>query len=910
MYKLTLFLLVLLFSQHAFSQSRVKNVPFRNVGPSVMSGRVVDMDINKAKPSEFYVAYASGGVWYTNNNGASFTPIMDASGTNNVGDIAVDWNKGTIWIGTGEVNSSRSSYQGIGLLRSDDKGKTWRNMGLKETHHISRILINPNNPNQILVAAIGHLYTTNKERGVFRSVDGGKTWKKTLFIDEKTGVIDLDAVPGDFNTLYASAWQRDRKAWHFDGDGIGSAVYKSTDMGQTWQKITTKANGFLTGEGVGRIGVAVFDKNTLYAVVDNQFRRPKTESKTEAEKGLNKETFQKISPKELLAIEDKKLEDYLRTNYFPKKYSAQSVKALIKTGKAKPIDIATYRENANSALFDTPVVGAEVYRSDDGGKSWKKANKEYIDGLFYSYGYYFGKIEVNPHNAEHIYITGVPLLKSEDGGATYKSINKENVHADHHFLWINPNLEGHLINGNDGGVNITYDDGENWFKNNQPAVGQFYTVNVDNETPYNVYGGLQDNGVWLGAHTYSQSKYWEQSGKYGYSSIMGGDGMQVQIDNRDANIVYTGYQFGNYYRINRQSKKNSYITPQRVLGEPALRFNWQTPIQLSSHNQDILYMGSNKLHRSMDKGANWQEISPDLTHGAKKGNVAYGTLTTLSESPFQFGLIYTGSDDGYIYITKNGGGSWKNISKKLPQNLWVSRIIASSHKKERVYATLNGYRNDDFKSYVYVSENYGSSWKKITSGLSNFPVNVIKEDPHNANILYLGNDNALFISFDKGKKWEKFEQFPPVAVHDLVIQEREKDLVVGTHGRSIYIADTEAFSTLSDAETTPSFKLLKPKSMRHSSRWGKARFGWVKPFTPELNLTLYSNKAGKMVLSVFNEENNLLSQTEHQLEAGFNYVKYNLKQDQKQESPFLTKGTYRVEAKLGSDTSEQSFELK
>ncbi|MEX0360985.1 MAG: glycosyl hydrolase, partial [Allomuricauda sp.] len=393
------------------------------------------------------------------------------------------------------------------------------------------------------------------------------------------------------------------------------------------------------------------------------------------------------------------------------KYRAQNVKQLVRSGSVKPVDLAKYLENANSLLFDTPVIGAEVYRSDNAGSSWQKMNSNYIDDLFYSYGYYFAQIRIDPNNKDHIYLAGVPLVKSEDGGDTFTSIGKENVHVDHHALWINPKRPGHLINGNDGGLNISYDDGENWVKNNSPKVGQFYAINIDHEEPYNVYGGLQDNGVWKGAHNNKEDRGWHQSGANPWKSILGGDGMQVQIDKRNSNTVYTGYQFGNYYRLDLENGKQKYIQPKHELGESPYRFNWQTPILLSEHNQDILYLGSNKLHRSLNQGDDWETISNDLTQGGKPGNVAYGTLTTLSESPFKFGLLYTGSDDGLVQVSKNGGGSWDLISGSLPKNLWVSEVAASNHKKERVYVALNGYRWDDFSPYIYVSDDYGKSWK-------------------------------------------------------------------------------------------------------------------------------------------------------------------------------------------------------
>ena len=760
--------------------SIVKNVPFENIGPSIMSGRVTDIEANPDNSVEFYVAYASGGVWHTTNNGTSFTPILDSSQTQNVGDIAVDWKNGTIWVGTGENNASRSSYAGIGILKSTDNGKTWENVGLTDSHHIGKILINPNNPDEVVVGVTGHLYTPNKERGVYKTTDGGKTWKQTLFVDDMSGIIDMQHSPNNFDVMFATSWTKDRKAWNFDGNGSNSGIYKSTDAGSTWTKVSTEQSGFPTGSGVGRIGVAIYDDNTIYAIHDSQFRRP-DEPKKEGTDPLTKDDFKTMSVDAFLSLDNKKLNDFLKTNGFQEKYKAENVKQMVKDGGVKPIDLAKYLEDANTLLFDTPVIGAEVYKSTDGGMTWSKTHDGYIEDVYYSYGYYFGHVHVAPNNQDHIYIYGVPILKSKDGGKTFTSIDAENVHSDHHALWIDPKNPNHLINGNDGGVNITYDDGDNWTKNNSPSVGQFYYITVDNEKAYNVYGGLQDNGVWKGPNNARENKGWEDSGQYPWKSIMGGDGMQVQVDNRNSNIVYTGFQFGNYFRLNTETEEQNYIQPKHELGENPYRFNWQTPILLSPHNQDILYFGGNKLMRSMNQGTDWVAISGDLTKGGKKGNVAFGTLTTISESPFQFGLIYTGSDDGLVYLTKDAGGNWTNISSTLPKDLWVSRVVASQHKKERVYVTLNGYRSDDFSVYAYMSDDYGKTWKNIGSNIPASPVNVIKEDPENENILYLGTDNGAYVTFNQGQSWEAFNNgLPNVAIHDLVIQPEAKDLLLGT----------------------------------------------------------------------------------------------------------------------------------
>ena len=526
--------------------SSLKDVAFRNIGPTVMSGRIDDIEVNPNDPTEFYVAYATGGLWHTTNNGQSFTPIFDNGLVIGIGDIAVNWKTRTIWVGTGEVNSSRSSYAGIGMYKSNDNGKSWTYLGLPETQHIGKITLHPSNPDIAWVAALGHLYSTNKERGVFKTADGGKS---------------------------------------------------------------------------------------------------------------------------------------------------------------------------------------------------------------------------------------------------FTSMDKGNTHADWHALWINPKRDDHMIAGNDGGCNISYDAGKNWFKANSTAVGQFYAINVDNEKPYNVYGGLQDNGSWYGKSTNKESIDWTDEGQYGFKRMGGGDGMQVQIDPRDHNTVYTGSQFGAYTRINKQNQGPKFLRPvPQDSKEERPRFNWQTPILLSKHNPDILYMAGNSLFRSMNKGDDFERISGDLSNGKKAGDVPFGTMTSISESPLKFGLIYTGTDDGVVSLTKDGGNSWTKLSG-LPKGLYISRVLASTHLQSRVYVTMNGYRDDHFAAYVYGSDDYGKTWKKLGNDLPMEPVNVIREDLKSSTILYLGTDGGAYASTDGGISFMQFTNNLPIAVpvHDMVIQERENEIVLGTHGRSLYI---------------------------------------------------------------------------------------------------------------------------
>ncbi len=780
------------------SRSVLNETSFRNIGPAVMSGRVVDIEVNPQDPTEFYVAYASGGLWHTQNNGQSFTPLFDSVDILTIGDIAVNWQNRNIWVGTGEVNSSRSTYAGLGVYRSVNNGQSWDYLGLPESHHIGKIQLSAKDPNTAWVAVLGHLYSENKERGIYKTTDAGKTWNQTLALDATTGAIDVDMDPSNEQILYAAMWYRTRSASNFEEAGKTSGIYKSTDGGDHWTLLSTPTSGFPSGEGVGRIGLAVYPKNPsiVYAIVDNNFHQPDTAMKKSADTTRYVlRDFKALTVDQFIALDDKKLNAFLKSprNGIPVKYNAENLKQDVKSGKLAPNCIWDYLYDANTALFETPIYGAQVYRSDNAGLSWVKTHTKPVD-LYSTYGYYFGKVFVSPSNPDKIAITGVGVLLSTDGGKSFKEIGKENVHADHHFVWMNGQRDSHMIIGNDGGCNITYDNGAHWFKANTPAVGQFYNITVDMAKPYNVYGGLQDNGTWFGASTTKLNYDWYDTGHNPYTMIGGGDGMQVQVDWRDNKTVYSGSQFGFYSRQNLATKERKMVRPSRDLGDPAIRYNWQTPILLSRHNQDVFYFGSNKFHRSMSKGDSLVTLSTDLTTNPAQGDVPFGTLTTMSESPIRFGLIYVGSDDGNVQVSKDGGNTFTLINQKLPKGLYVSRVIASKYSVSRVFVTLNGYRNDHFNAYVYQSDDYGTTWKQIMKDLPAEPVNVIKEDAISEKVLYVGTDGGLYVSLDGGVSSMAWTKGLPasVPVHDLEIHPRDHEIVIGTHGRSLYIAKLEA----------------------------------------------------------------------------------------------------------------------
>ncbi len=904
------------------------------IGPSVFSGRVVDVEVNPANPSEMYVAYASGGLWYTANNGTTFTPVFDQEAVMTIGDIAVNWNAGIIWVGTGENNSSRSSYSGVGLYKSGDKGKTWKHVGLEESHHIGRIVIHPVNPNIVHVACLGALYSENPNRGIYSTPDGGVTWRKSLFINPNAGAIDLVMDPTNPNTLYAATWERTRRAWDFTEGGEGTGLHKSTDGGRTWKLLSTAGSGFPSGPGAGRIGLDIVKTRqgiVLYALIDNQAPRPPKDPDSDV---LTKVQLADMSATTFLDLDKEKISAYLQSNGFPARFTADTILTLVRNGTIRPATLVEYVQNANSQLFETEVTGAEVYKSTDGGQTWKRTHEDYLDQVYHTYGYYFGQIRVASTNPQKVYILGVPLLKSDDGGVTWRSIGADNVHVDHHALWVNPRKEGHLVLGNDGGLNISYDDGVNWIKCNQPAVGQFYSVQVDMAKPYNVYGGLQDNGVWVGPATYKPGVAWHNSGQYPYKEIMGGDGMQIAVDTRDNNTVYTGYQFGNYFSLSRQGDRPAErITPVHELGQRPYRWNWETPIHLSRHNQDILYMGAERVFRSMEKGKNFKAISGDLTRGSRAGDVPYGTLVSLHESPLVFGLLYVGSDDGYIHITRDGGHNWQRISDELPQQLWVSTVQASAYAEGRVYASLNGYRWDHFDSYVYVSEDYGASWKRIATDLPAEPVNVIKEDPSNANILYFGTDHGLYISLDRGQHSMLMGDMPAAPVHDLIVHPRDKELIVATHGRSFFKTNVAHVQQIHSDLTAPLTCFNEKLTIRHRENWGNTSASWREIQEPNLTLPVFTKRGGEASLMIF-ADSLLVGQQPLMLHRGLKYYtlqpellpaaveslkfqladrdpnnKVTLKQADNGKY-YLPPGTYTLQVHLGQDKAFASLEIK
>ena len=877
-----------------------KNYPIRSIGPTIMGGRVVDIAVNESNVNEFYVAYASGGIFKTTNNGQSFTPIFDYQARLTVGDIALSpQNPNLLWVGTGENNSSRSSYAGFGVYKSLDAGNTWQHCGLEDTQHIGRIVAHPTDEKIAWVASIGALYSKNEERGVYKTVDGGKSWQKTLFINDSTGVIDLLVNPKNPQQLWATAWERHRTAWHFKGQGKGSGLYYSEDGGEKWQKITT---GLPDNQYLGRMGIALCEQkpNVMYLVLDNQTSQKEVEKK-DSEKPKNEgnvtfELLKVMSDKEFDSLDDKDLDKFLEVNNFPKKYTSKKIKSDINNGIYTRNSLINYFENDNDKLFNTPIIGAELYRSDDFGKSWFKTHQKPLEGLFYTYGYYFGQIAVAPTNAEVVYLAGVPLLKSENGGKSFKTITPrlDKVHADQHSIWINPKNPAHLLLGNDGGIFQSYDTGAHYTHLNNVSVGQFYTVAYDMETPYNIYGGLQDNGVYFGSSKSmpNDTPDWEM--------ISGGDGMGVQVNPQNNKIIYTGYQFGNYMRFEYGKYKN--ITPENTLGTNPLRFNWRTPFLMSKHNSDILYIAGQHVKRSLDRGNSWENVSDlsDFTQNLKGGNIPFSTISALAESPLKFGKLYIGTDDGQVYILN--GNIPSNITQNLPiQNRWISSVFASPHSEKIVFVTLTGYRFDDCKAYIYYSSDDGKTWKSLVGNLPNEAVNVLIQDTQNPDLLYIGTDEGAYISFDFGKQWHCVTgNFPNVAVYDLALHPREQELVLATHGRGIYVLDIKPLQQMTASKTQEILTVFAPSAIAYSASWGKARFEYLPIQEPKLAVLYYNNTSQKnWEVQVKDEKGTILTKLEAPGEKGFQVFTWNLNIKPK----YLSKGKYTLTF-AGKDTQK------
>ncbi len=730
--------------------SPFKDLKWQFVGPKNVSGRSISIAAvePRGKSYTIYVATASGGLWKTENEGTTFVPVFDKAVSTAIGSVAVAPSDANIvWIGTGEGNIFRSSQAGAGVFKSTDAGQTWKPMGLAGTSTIPRLVIHPKDPNVVYVAASGHEWTDNPDRGVYKTADGGATWEKVLYINEKTGAIDIVMDPSNPDTLYAATWQRMRKKWNDprnDASSAWSGIFKTTDAGKTW---TAVDKGLPAPRYRGRIGIDLCrtKPNVLYAFVDN---------------------YEPVSGP---APEEQAMDSYGRPS----------------SGRIK---------------------GATVYRSNDGGATWAltcpttPAMKTYMENHSGTYGWVFGQVHVDPNDPEIVYTMGLALNQSLDGGKTFKEIGQQ--HGDHHGLWVDPNNSNYLVNVNDGGFNISYDKGKTFkeFQNDLP-VTQWFNIAVDMATPFHVYGSVQDWGSFRGVVDLSRGR--DKIPAQDFESAPGGEGCSHVADPTNPNIVYSASFYGHAMRTDYSQaqggeswyRSTKQIYPSVYENEPPLRGQWLAPIILSPQDPNTVYLGLQYLFRSRNRGDTWERISPDLTYNtqAEMGDIPYHTLFGVSESPLMPGLIYAGTDDGRVWVTKDGGKAWQEIGAGLPYQKWVSRIQASAFKMSRVYMTQNGKRDDDFIPYVWKSEDYGKTWTSIAAGIPYGPVNVIREDPVNQDILYVGTDGGVFVTKDGGKTWNVLGgNLPMCYVHDLVIHPRDNIIVIATHGRGVWAIDAES----------------------------------------------------------------------------------------------------------------------
>jgi photosystem II stability/assembly factor-like uncharacterized protein len=721
----------------------LSGLKFRAIGPATMSGRIADIDVDPRDNAVIYVATASGGVWKSSGNGVTWTPIFDDAGAASIGCVQVSRaDSSVVWVGSGESNNRNSSAWGDGVYKSTDAGKTWTNMGLASTQQIARIVTHPKDANRAWVAAIGPLWNASPDRGVFMTEDGGKSWKKTLFTDDNTGCTELVMDPSNPNTLYAGMYERRRFPNTFRSGGKSGGVYKSTDAGKSWTKLT---NGLPKGD-TGKIGLAVYPKNPriVYAMI-------------EADKG--------------------------RT---------------------------------------TGVNEDGLYRSEDAGRSWKR------QGTFSSRPFYYYEITIDPTNDLHLWSTDTVLKETKDGGKTWQN-QRIGTHVDFHACWVDPNNPRHLWVGNDGGVAETWDSGQSWRFMAAIPVCQFYAVAADMGYPYHVYGGLQDNGSWGGP---SLSRNRRGIANYDWYNTGGGDGFHCQVDTQDNETIYSESQGGAISRFNKRTGESKGIRPRAPEGE-RYRFNWSSPIVLSPHNPRIVWFGGNKLFKSMDRGDNWRVASPDLTTNnpdknkpmegltpENTGAETHCTIITIAESPIKPGYVWVGTDDGLVQVSQNDGYAWENVTDNItdvPKGTWVSRVEASHFKLERCYASFDGHRSGDMKPYVMVTDDFGKTWTNITANLPPQSVYVVKEDPVNENLLYVGTEFGLYVSADKGKSWNRWKtNLPTVAVHDLVIHPREREIILATHGRGMFIAPLEPLQQATPQILTSDFALF---DMIEAVRW-------------------------------------------------------------------------------------------
>ena len=760
---------------------------FRSIGPASMSGRITDFAVYEPNPAIFYVASAHGGVWKTSSGGAMFEPQLQNNGEMSVGSVAVSQrDPNLVWAGKGEANNRQSGSWGDGIYKSTDGGRTWRNMGLANSRHIGRIVIDPSDNNTVLVAAGGSLWGPGGDRGVYKTTDGGATWKHVLKGDnEWTGATDITFAPTDRNILYAAMYQRMRAQCCFNGGGAGSGLYKSTDGGETWTRLKPIPSG-----NMGRIAVSVYrnSANIVYALIE-----------AEANQGA---AVQSDTPDE------------------PARGAGAAGAAGAGAGRAGAAGGGGGRAGGGGGGGGGRGGGGGgggaagqtgLYRSDDGGTTWRRVSTANPRPM------YFSQVRVDPTNPDRVYMGGVGLHFTNDAGANVATDAALMIHDDIHAIWINPANNNHVMIGGDGGVAVSLDTGRTWnFQGNLP-LALYYHVNVDNAVPYNVCGGLQDNYVWCGPSAVRFSRGIVNSDWY---QVQGGDGFVALQDPTDDRYVFSESQDGNIQRRNRVTGEARNIRPNFVNVFPApasnsapFRWNWDTPMVFSPHEPGKILVAANKVFGSVDRGDSWALMSPDLTTNTDRnempimgimgnqvtlsrndGIVSWPTIVSLAESPKMPGLYFTGTDDGVVSMSKDGAKTWQRLTDKMPgfpKWGYVSEVVPSKFDANTVYVTVDAHRENDFNTYIWVSTDMGASFRSLNANLKNEVVRTMLEDTKNADVLYLGTETGIFLSIDRGKNWRRLQgrNFPNVRVDEMVIHPRDNALIVGTHGRSIWILD-------------------------------------------------------------------------------------------------------------------------
>ncbi len=740
------------------TEDQLEAFTYRSIGPTRQSGRFVDIAVPSQEPYTIYAATGSGGLYKSVNAGTTWESIFDFEAVFSIGDIAVaPSDPDVVWVGTGEANTSRSMYWGDGVYKSTDAGETWTNMGLPESHHIGRILVHPTDPDVVYVAAMGHLYSENPERGLYKTTNGGRSWHKALEVvdhGKHIGIVDAVMDPTNPDVIYAAAYDKVRKPYTFNLGGPGGGIYKTTDGGDSW----TKLGGGLPEGMLGRIGIDIYlrNPNIVYANVEN----------------ANREGMP----------DDERYQELL---------SDQSSRGMI---------------------------DGQVYRSDDAGMTWQKVSPDSLS-VGGGPGYYYGQVRIDPNDPDVVHVLSASSWGTRNGGEEWLR-RPLNFGGDDHALWIDPDNSDHIILGYDHGLGITYDGGATWQHTDQLSLAQLYAVGADMSYPYRVAGGLQDNGSQMGPSTKPGGgpitlEDWDRVG--------GGDGMYNVFDLCNNRYLYNESQFGPLSRLDLLTGERKSIRYQ----DPQLRVNWNAPILVSQHECATIYHSMNKLLKSTNRGESWEVISPDLTKADSAtlttgkggdGNIQYGTITAMDESSLDADVLWVGTDDGNVQVTRDGGENWTLVNDAIPDNpeYWVTRVEASNHRTGTAYVSFSGMRRDDFRAFVYKTTDYGETWTSIKGNLPEEPVNVIREHHRNSNLLFLGTDFAVYVSIDGGGSWTKMKvNMPTQPVYDMLIHPRENDLVVATHGRGIYIADISALQEMDLALEHDAY-LFQPES---KPRW-------------------------------------------------------------------------------------------